>query len=45
MFTKGSMIKALKSVGVRKGAKGDKTVKLEHLNYFEVCKLYDEYCK
>lgn len=44
--TKGQMIKELKRVGIRKVEKEGNSalVSLEHLKYFQVAKLYDEYC-
>lgn len=43
--TKGEMIKELKRFGIRIGDKGNATVKLEHLKYEDVCKLYNEFDK
>jgi hypothetical protein len=45
MLTKGSMIKALKSKGIRKGDKDGATVQLEHLKAYQVTNLYYQYCK
>lgn len=45
MLTKGSMIRELKRVGVRKGDKNGAEVSLEHLKTFQVIKLYSQYCK
>ena len=45
MLTKGSMIKALKQHGIRKGDKNGAEVSLEHLKTFQVIKLYYQYCK
>ena len=45
MLTKGTMIKELKKVGIRKGEKQGYTVKLEHLKTPDVAKLHSKYCK
>lgn len=42
--TKGKMIKELKKYGVRKGDKNGAIVKLEHLKFEEVIKLYYTHC-
>ena len=44
MLTKGKMIKALKSAGIRKGEKNGAFVSLEHLKTCEVTKLYYDNC-
>ena len=43
MLTKGVMIKALKSKGIRRGEKDGAIVPLEHLKTFAVTKLYFEH--
>ena len=45
MLTKGKMIKALKSKGIRKADKDGATVQLEHLKAYQVTSLYYQYCK
>jgi hypothetical protein len=44
--TKGQMIKDLKNKGVRTAVKVEtnELVKLEHLHYHQICKLWSEYC-
>lgn len=42
-ITKGEMIKILKRYGIRKGEKGNAIVKLEHLKYEDICKIYAEF--
>lgn len=42
-MTKGKMIRELKKIGVRRGEKNGTVVKLEHLKFFEVAKLYGAY--
>lgn len=44
MLSKGKMIKALKSAGIRKGEKDGAFVSLEHLKTSEVIKLYYDNC-
>lgn len=46
-YTKGKMVRKLKTAGIRRAEK-DGTgafVSLEHLKYYQVARLYDEYCK
>ena len=45
MLTKGSMIKELKALGIRKADKDGSTVSLEHLKTHQVINLYYQYCK
>ena len=44
LLTKGKMIKALKSAGIRKGEKDGAFVSLEHLKSSDVVKLYYDNC-
>ena len=44
MITKGSMIKELKALGIRKADKDGSTVSLEHLKTYYITKLYYEHC-
>ena len=44
MQTKGKMIKALKSVNIRRGEKDGALVSLEHLKTSDVIKLYYDNC-
>ena len=44
MLTKGKMISALKKAGIRTGDKNGATVKLEHLQTFQVIELYYRHC-
>lgn len=39
-MTKGQMIKALHSIGIRSGDRDGVEKKLQHLRYFEICRLY-----
>lgn len=43
MITKGTMIRELKKIGVRRGLKNNAVVKLEQLKTPEVIKLYAEH--
>ena len=44
-YTKGQMIKQLKQFGIRRAEKeGYGDVPLEHLKYYQVCNLWQEYC-
>lgn len=44
--TKGSMIKELKKVGIRRGLTNNgQEVSLEHLKYADIVNLYYKYCK
>lgn len=45
MLTKGTMIKALKAKGIRKGDKNGAAVTLEHLKTHQVIELYYTYCQ
>ena len=42
--TKGTLIKELKELGIRKGDKDGAVVSLEHLKYYQVVNLYYKHC-
>lgn len=45
IYSKGGLIKELKTKGIRRGDKQGATVSLEHLKYADVVNLWYKYCK
>ena len=45
MLTKGTMVKALKEKGIRRGDKNGASVSLEHLKTYQIIDLYYKYCR
>ena len=42
--TKGTLVKELKELGIRKGDKDGAVVSLEHLKYYQLVNLYYKHC-
>lgn len=42
--TKGTLVKELKELGIRKGDKDGAVVSLEHLKYYQIVNLYYKHC-